>query len=288
MIAVYKKELRSYFTGMVGYSAITMILVMAGIFVKIICFDNGIPMLEYALPTVSMILLLAVPIITMSSFAAEKQTKTDQLLYSLPITTSSIVTGKYLAMLTVFAVPTLILSLVPAVLTLYGEVDLFATYSSMLVFFLLIAAMTAIGMFTSSLTDTPITAAVLGAAVLVAMYYSATLTSVIPTTELASFIAFLVLGALVSLAVYAFVRDFYIAAGVAAVLEIGIAVTYYFKSDLFLGLIQRAVSAFSLFDRFDIAVRSQVLDVNTVVYYLSVAFLFCFLTVQTVEKRRYN
>jgi ABC-2 type transport system permease protein len=288
MIAVYKKELRSYFTSMVGYSAITMILVMAGIFVKIVCFDNGIPMMEYALPTVSMILLLAVPIITMSSFAAEKQTKTDQLLYSLPISTSSIVAGKYFAMLTVFAVPTLILGLVPAILTLYGNVDLFATYSALLVFFLLIAAMTAICMFASTLTDTPITAAVLGAAVLVATYYSATLTSVIPKTEIASLIAFLVLGASVALAVYAFVRDFYIAAAVGTVIELAIAVTYYFNSSLFLGLIQRAVSAFSLFDRFDIAVRSAVLDINTVVYYLSVSLLFAFLTVQTVEKRRYN
>lgn len=288
MIAVYKKELRSYFTSMIGYSAITMILVMAGIFIKIVCFDNGIPMMEYALPTISMILLLAVPIITMSSFAAEKQTRTDQLLYSLPVSTASIVAGKYFAMLTVFAVPTLILGLVPAILTLYGEVNLFATYSALLVFFLLIASMTAICMFASTLTDTPITAAVLGAAVLVAMYYSTTLTSIIPKTEIASFIAFLVLGALISLAVYVFVRDFYIAAGVAAVLEIGVAAVYYFNSSLFLGLIQRAVSAFSLFDRFDIAVRSQILDVTTVVYYLSVSILFAFLTVQTVEKRRYN
>jgi ABC-2 type transport system permease protein len=84
------------------------------------------------------------------------------------------------------------------------------------------------------------------------------------------------------------VRDFYIAAGVAAVLELAVSVTYYFNSSLFLGLIQRAVSAFSLFDRFDIAVRSGMLDITTVAYYISVAVIFSFLTVQMVEKRRYN
>ena len=288
MTAIYKKELRSYFTGMIGYSAIAMILVMSGIFVKIVCFDNRLPMLQYALPTVSMILLLAVPIITMSSFAAEKQTKTDQLLYSLPISAMQIVCGKYLAMLTVFAIPTLILGIVPVILTLYGDVSLFPTYSALLIFFLLIAAMTAISMFMSTLSETPITAAVMSAAVLVAMYYSATLMSVIPTTEIASFIAFMVIAAVIALIVYAFVKDFYIAAGVAAVLELGIAITYYFNSGLFLGLIQRAVSAFSLFDRFDIAVRSGMLDITTVAYYLSVSVIFSFLTVQMVEKRRYN
>lgn len=288
MTAIYKKELRSYFTGMIGYSAIAMILVMSGIFVKIVCFDNRLPMMQYALPTVSMILLLAVPIITMSSFAAEKQTKTDQLLYSLPISAMQIVCGKYLAMLTVFAIPTLILGIVPVILTLYGDVSLFPTYSALLIFFLLIAAMTAISMFMSTLAETPITAAVMSAAVLVAMYYSATLMSVIPTTEIASFIAFMVIAAVIALIVYAFVKDFYIAAGVAAVLELGIAITYYFNSGLFLGLIQRAVSAFSLFDRFDIAVRSGMLDITTVAYYLSVSVIFSFLTVQMVEKRRYN
>ena len=98
----------------------------------------------------------------------------------------------------------------------------------------------------------------------------------------------MVLGGVVSLIVYAFVRDFYIAAGVAAVIELAISVTYYFKCDLFLGLIQRAVTAFSLFDRFDVAVRSGMLDVTTVAYYLSVSVIFSFLTVQMVEKRRYN
>ena len=288
MIAIYKKELRSYFSGMIGYSAIAMILVMSGIFVKIVCFDNRLPLMQYALPTVSKILLLAVPIITMSSFAQEKQTKTDQLLYSLPISASQIVCGKYFAMLTVFAIPTLILGIVPMILTLYGEVSLFPAYSALAIFFLLIAAMTAISMFMSTLAETPITAAVMSAAVLIAMYYSATLTSVIPTTEIASFVAFLVIAGLIALIVYAFVRDFYIAAGVAAVLMLGVAITYYFNSSLFLGLIQRAVSAFSLFDRFDVAVRSGMLDITTVAYYLSVSVIFSFLTVQMVEKRRYN
>lgn len=288
MIAIYKKELRSYFSGMIGYSAIAMILVMSGIFVKIVCFDNRLPLMQYALPTISMILLLAVPIITMSSFAQEKQTKTDQLLYSLPISASQIVCGKYFAMLTVFAIPTLILGIVPMILTLYGEVSLFPAYSALLIFFLLIAAMTAISMFMSTLAETPITAAVMSAAVLIAMYYSATLTSVIPTTEIASFVAFLVIAGLIALIVYAFVRDFYITCGVAAVLMLGVAITYYFNSSLFLGLIQRAVSAFSLFDRFDVAVRSGMLDITTVAYYLSVSVIFSFLTVQMVEKRRYN
>ena len=72
MIAVYKKELRSYFSNMTGYIAIAMLLLMTGIFVKMVSFDNRMPQMEYALPTVTVILMLAVPIVTMRSFAEEK------------------------------------------------------------------------------------------------------------------------------------------------------------------------------------------------------------------------
>lgn len=101
MGAVYKKELKAYFSNMTGYISIALILVMSGIFVKLINFESHYPSMEMALPTVSLILMLAVPIVTMRSFAEERHQKTDLLLYTLPLKTSQIVLGKYLAMMTV-------------------------------------------------------------------------------------------------------------------------------------------------------------------------------------------
>ena len=75
MSAVYKKELKSYFSNMTGYIAIALILVMAGIFVKLINFQYGYPTMETVLPTVALILMLAVPIVTMKSFAEERHQK---------------------------------------------------------------------------------------------------------------------------------------------------------------------------------------------------------------------
>lgn len=288
MISVYKKELSSYFTGMVGYAAVAMILIMTGIFVKIVSLDNGVPMLEYAFPTSSLILLLALPIIAMNSFAGEKQQKTDQLLYSLPFSSTQIVLGKYFSMTTLLLIPMGFLGVFAFVLDIYGSIDYFSTFSSLLVFYLLTCAMAGICMFMSSISESPLTSAVLSVGVLVAMYYSGTLAAIIPTTEVASVIAFSVLCVAVGFIVYAFIRDIYVSAAVTAVLEIIVMVIYYFKKDVFLGLIQRAVNAFSMFDRLDTAVRSQILDINTVVYFISVVVLFAFLTVQVVEKRRYS
>ena len=272
---------------MTGYVASVLVLVMSGIFIKIVCLDNGVPMMEYALPTVSMILLIAVPIITMSSFAGEKQLKTEQLLYSLPLSSTKIVLGKYLAMVGVFSVPTAVLCLFPLVLNMYGSVNLFATYSSLLTFYFLICSMAAICMFMSAISESTVTAAVLGAGVLVLLYFSDTLASVIPTTAFASFIAFSVLGVLIAAVVYAFVRDLYISGAVLLICQIVLSGLYYFDKTVFLGLIQKLVSAVSLFDRFDIAVRSQMLDIKAIVYYVSVSALFVFITQTVFEKKRY-
>lgn len=288
MIAVYKKELRSYFSNMTGYIAIAMILLMSGIFVKMVSFDGRMPQMEYALPNVTIILMLAIPIVTMRSFAEEKHQRTDQLLYTLPISTAQIVVGKYLAMMTVFALPTLILAIVPIVLSMYGTVHYLASYGAILTFYLLIAAMASICMFMSSLTESQVIAAVLGSGVLILCYFSQLLTSVIPTTEVASYIAFTILAALVALIVYHFVKNYWVAFSVAVVLEAIVLILYIVDSSLFLGLIQKAVGIIALFDIYADTVSSQLIDLSALVYYLSISVLFSFLTVQAVEKRRYS
>ncbi len=288
MSAIYKKELKSYFSNMTGYIAIAMILIMTGIFVKILSFDGGYANMEYALPTVSIILLLAVPIITMRSFAEERQQKTDQLLYSLPLTTTQIVLGKYFAMLTVFAVPVGVMALYPLILSMYGSVNLLASYSSLLTFFLMIAGMTGICMFMSSLTESQIIAAVLGSGVLIVCYFADLLTSALPTTSVASYIAFTVLILLVALVIYYFTKNYWVAFASAVVLEAALLIFYQVDKTAFAGLFHTVVGKIAIFDIFYNTVNSQMFDLTAVVYYLSIAALFTFLTVQTVEKRRYN
>jgi len=287
MNAVYKKELKSYFSNMTGYIAVAMILAMTGLFVKILSFDGRYPNMAMALPTAAIILLLAVPIITMRSFAEERRQRTDQLLYTLPISTTQIVMGKYLAMMTVFAVPTGIMTLYPLILSMYGSVNFAASYASLLVFFFMIAAMTGVCMFMSSLTESQVIAAVLGSGVLILCYFAQLLASALPTTAVASYIAFTVLILLVALVVYYFVKNYWIAFSVAVVLEAGVLITYVVDRSVFAGLFQKAVNAIAIFDIFNNAVNSQLFDLTAVVYYLSIAALFTFLTIQTVEKRRY-
>ena len=109
MTAVFRREVGSYFKGVLGYLLAAFLLVFAGIYCMAYNLSGYYANFEYVLSGISFIYLIAVPIISMRAVAEEKRQKTDQLLYSLPIRLSSVVMGKYLAMLTVLAVPTLIL-----------------------------------------------------------------------------------------------------------------------------------------------------------------------------------
>lgn len=288
MLSIYKKELRSYFTGLTGYVSISLILLLTGIFIRIVAFQAKYMMIQNVLPSAAIILLIAIPIVTMSSFAGERAQKTDTLLYSLPLSTSKIVIGKYLSMMTVFSVPVIIISLIPLILSMYGEVNCFSVYSAILMFFLLISAMTAICMFMSSLCESQVIAAVLGSGALIVCYFAALLTSVIPKTEIAAFISFLVIAALIGLIAYAFTKNLYIALSVGAVLMAVVSIVYLNDNSVFLNIFGKTVDLIALFDRFAVSVNSKLFDLKTAVYYLSVAIFFNVLTVQTVEKRRYS
>ena len=138
------------------------------------------------------------------------------------------------------------------------------------------------------MTESQVIAAVLGVTALVVCYASTLLAGALPNTAVASYIAFTVLICLLALAVYWFVRSYWVAFSVAVVLEGGVLAAYLINSSLFAGLFQKFISAISIFDSLSSFVNNQLVDMTTIVYYLSISFLFCFLTVQTVEKRRFS
>ena len=115
MIAVLKRELNSYFKGIIGYLFAAFLLVFAGIYTMAFNLSGQYAYFEYALDSISFIYLIGVPILTMRAVAEEKRQKTDQLLYSLPISVTSVVVGKYFAMLVVLLVPTLVMACYPLV-----------------------------------------------------------------------------------------------------------------------------------------------------------------------------
>ena len=175
MKAVYSRELRSYFTGLTGCVFAAFMLLFAGIFTMVYNLNYSYANFEYAMGNMPFVFLVIVPIITMRTFAAEKRGHTDVLLYSLPVSMTRVVMGKYLALLTMFVLPVAVICLYPLVLSMFGNVYLPAAYAAIAAFLFLGAALLAVGMFISSLTESQAVAAGVSFAVLLLNYFLAEL-----------------------------------------------------------------------------------------------------------------
>ena len=104
MFAIFKREIRSYFQTVVGCLFIAAVLALYGLYFYAYNLRSGSPYVSYSLSAVSFIVMIAVPVLTMRSFAEERHTKTDQLMLTSPVPLGKIVFGKYLAMVGVFSI----------------------------------------------------------------------------------------------------------------------------------------------------------------------------------------
>lgn len=289
MLAIYKKELKSYFRNMTGYIFIALLLLIIGIIFTATNLKSGYPNFEYSLinDIVIISLLILFPILTMQSLAEERRSKTDQLLFSLPMSMKKIVLAKYLAMLTVFLIPTALLALYPLILTCFGAISLGTAYSTLAGFFLMGAVMIAIGLFMSSLTESQIIAAVLSFGALLLIYLMSSLATLVPATAFSSLLALAVLAILVGFLVYYMTRSSTAAFITSAVLLFVLAAAYWIDSSMFEGAFSRLMNSLSVIDRFRIF-ADGVFDLSVVIYDLSLVALFVFFSMQTVEKRRWS
>lgn len=184
MTAVFKHELKSYFHSLSAYVFGAGLLLAVGLGALRFNLQAAVSNFEFALSYLSIIFAVIVPILTMRVIAEERRQKTDQLLYALPITTTQIVVGKYLALLAVYMVPLGIIALYPLMFAQFGEVYLLTSYGAMLAFFIMGAALIALGVFISSLTDSQGFAAGMGIAVILLNYYSVSLSEYVSATVL--------------------------------------------------------------------------------------------------------
>lgn len=287
MKAVFKHELSSYFTGLIGYIFGAFLLLFCGYYVIQWNLQGLNPTIEPVIGEMSFVFILIVPILTMRVLAEERRQRTDQLLYSLPLTMTQVVLGKYLAMLMVMLIPTAILCLYPLLLSAFGRVYLLAAFTSVAGFFLLGAALLSMGMYISSITENMLVAAGLCVAVMLMNYYIADLALLLPTTPNASMVTLAVLALVIAGIVYFMTRSSTAALASGAVLEAGIFGLYAVNPALFEELVPNIVAELSLYQRF-YNMLNGLFDLTSVVYLLSVTALFLFLSVQSMEKRRWS
>ena len=278
MIAVYKRELRSYLTSMIGYLFIFFILLLTGIYFSAYQLGAAYPRFEYTLSALTFVFLISVPILTMRVLAEERKQKTDQLLLTAPVSIEKI---------TIFAIPMLIMCLYPLLMTKFGTVSLGAAYTAILGFFLLGCANLAIGVFISSLTESQVIAAVLTFVILFAFYMMNGISSFFSEGALSTCVTFGLLILAAAIIIYTMIKNFLISAVICVVGEIALAIVYVVNSSFFSGGIQKVLDIFNLSSHFD-NFANAIFDVKGILYFLSVIAVCLFLTVQSIAKRRWN
>lgn len=287
MIAVFKRELNAYFKGIMGYLAAAFLLVFAGIYTMAYNLSGYYANFEYVVSSIGFIYLIAVPVLTMRSVAEEKRSKTDQLLYSLPISMTDVILGKYLAMLLVLLVPVAIIGVYPLILSQFGNVSLKMAYGSLAAYFMLGASLLSIGLFISSVTESQVASAVITLVVMLFLYFMSSLASFVSTTAEASMIALLICVILFALSVLLLTRNVLISIFTVGVGGLSVYLFYSADRTAFYGLFPKMMESLSVFDRFDTFIGG-VFDLTAIVYYLSIIAVFLFMSVQAMEKRRWS
>lgn len=287
MRAVYKKELKGYLTSMQGYVFMAFILLIIGIYFTAYNLNYASPDFGYTLSAITFVFLIITPVLTMRILAEEKKNKTDQLLLTSPVPVWKIVLGKYLGMVTIYLIPVLIAGLYPFILSKYGTVSYSMAFTAIIGFFFLGCANLSIGLFLSSITESQVIAAVLTFAALFCSFMMNGIESFFSQTAITSMMAFLVLAVVAAVFVYQMTKD-NLLTGITGIVLAGIVLIVYFvKSSLYEGAIQKLLDLLAVTNHFDNFVGG-ILDLTGIVYMLSVICIFVFLTIQSIQKRRWS
>lgn len=287
MTAVLKHELRNYFHTLTAYVFGAFLLAFIGLGATLYNLQAAVSNFEFVLSFGSLVFVVIVPILTMRVIAEEKKQRTDQLLYSLPITTTEVVLGKYLALLVVYLIPLAVVSVYPLIFARYGDVYLLTSYGSIFTFFVLGAALIALGVFISSLTDNQGFAAGIGIAVILFNYYSASLSEYVSSTPAGALIAAFALVIVLGVVIRHLTKNEHLAYGFYFLAGGAVLILYLADPEAFSGLLPSVMKTLSLFERFYVFVNG-VFDLTAIVYFVTFAAFFLFLSVQSLEKRRYN
>ena len=290
MKAIFKREFRSNFSGMMGWLLTAFLTAASALYFFANNLGFGLPDFGYyTLYQTLFVLLVYVPVLAMRSFAEEKHSRTDQLLLTSPVSVWGIVLGKFLAMCAVFALPCLVDIVLILVLRVLGctNIALLSNFSSLLCYYLVGCAAIAICEFLSSLTENQIIAAVLGFGALLLAYLMPGLQSLFSAGSVMALVVFTVLAAVAAFCAGLRSRSFTLGCLLFAALAVGIAVLFTVRSAWLTTAFSSVLGGLALFQPFEDFVNGS-FSVPALVYYISAAGLFLFFTAQGIEKRRWN
>nr|WP_319777128.1 ABC transporter permease [uncultured Sphaerochaeta sp.] len=288
MLAVLKKEFKTYFITPVGYIFMGLFLLIAGItFVTGNVFSMNENYAQGTLSGLIMVFVLAIPLLTMRIYTEEQRQKTEQLLMTAPVPTWQIVLGKFLAASLLFGLTLVITVIFPILLSFHGRMEWAVIIGTYIGFFLLGCAFTSIGVFVSSLTDSQASAAIITLFLVLITWMVDFIASYMPKSSLSGIVFALAIAVILALLVYNSSRNIPVSVIILAAGLVIIGLIFLISRDVFPGLITKTLQWFSLTSRFSDFPRG-ILKLADMVYYLSFCGFFIYLTSRRIEKKRWS
>lgn len=287
MLAVYEKELKSYFHSMIAYLFLALFWAAAGVYFTVYCLAGGVMDFgQYVLSSITILFIIVVPVLTMRLMADEKKQKTDQLFLTAPVRVSSVILGKYLAVLTLFGIGLLGVFGYSIILSFFGDMVWRTNITAFIGFFLMGACFLAIGTFISCCTESQVASAAISFGVVLFCFLLPNIVSLAPGRARYTFI----IGAAAVICLAAFfyhdTRSLAIGGGAGAVGIIALAAAWFVKPALFDDGLSKVVDWISILDRYDNFING-IFDGSSIIYYISFIGVFLYLSIQTIEKKRW-
>ncbi len=288
MIAIFRRELRAYFTSPIGYCFMGFFLLVAGIIFAITNILQASPIYTNLLDTMTFVFMIEVPILTMRLFSEEMRHKTDQLLITSPLPITGIVTGKFLSAVVVFFITLAVTAVFPVIMSFFSFFGIagWQILGGYIGFFLMGSSFIAVGLFFSAMTDNQLIAAVATYAALLLMWILDWISQSVPTDAVSGLVFLGIVAAGLILLVFLSTRNIPATAVVGVAAAAALTLVFIFSRTSFEGIITKILGWFSLMKRFG-PFNKGVLSLNSIVYYLSFSGVFVFLTVRMIEKRRW-
>ncbi|QUH29718.1 ABC transporter permease [Vallitalea guaymasensis] len=289
MIAILGKEFKHYFKSPIGYVFMGFVFVVFGILFTVNLFyqNSDYSQVVGSQLTIMFVLFFGTPLITMKLLAEEKNKKTDQLIITSPINITDFILGKYLAASGLFLLTIILTMIQPLILSIFGEIPIPKIIGSYIGFMLLGCSLIAMGLFISALSSSQMIAAVVTYIVFLAILFSDTIILTLPKDRLSSILFASLLVIIITLLVYFIVKNIVITITITAI-GIAIIVMIYIVNPIFYDdFMINFFGYFSLLARFK-TFTMGILDLGSIIYYISISIMFVFLSVQVIEKRRWS
>lgn len=233
MFAIFKRELKAYFTSPLGYVFLAIFYEFSGLFFYIFSLSVGSTDISSVFLMMFIVLMVFVPLLTMRLLSEDKKQKTDQLILTAPVSLLSIVMGKFLAAYAIFAIGVAVMPVYGFVMSTFATVSWLPIWGNTVGLLLLGGIFVSIGLFISSLTENQMIAAIGGFFINLMILLMNTLKSALPN-----------------------------------------------------GFLQDVLSSISVYSRYS-EITNGIFSLSSLIFFVSVIFIFLFLTVRVLEKRRW-